>query len=248
MILKSRVALITGASGGIGRAISLRFAEEGAAVVLCDLDPKGAEKVLSEIKALKGNGMVIQADVSEEKDVKTMFRTITGSYNTLDILINNAGVCRNVSIPDIDHDEWDAFMKINLKSVFLCSKEAFNIMKEQKYGKIINMGSMAAKIGGLVVGAHYSASKAGVLCFTKSLAQLSAPYNINVNAIAPGPVLTRMTEAWGEELNKMFRDRIPFKRYAKPVDVAETALFLASDRSNYITGETIDVNGGMFMD
>jgi 3-oxoacyl-[acyl-carrier protein] reductase len=248
MILENKIALITGASGGIGRAISVLFAKEGARVVLCDLAGTGAGKVLSEIVSLKGNGMVIEADVSDEKDVNSMFNSIVKKYGTLDILVNNAGVCRKVSIPDIEPDEWDSFMKINLKSVFLCSKEGFKIMKEKRYGKIINMGSLAAKMGGIVVGAHYSASKAGVLCFTKSLAQFSAPYDINVNAVAPGPVLTKMTEAWGKEINETLREKLPFKRFATPEDVAHTVLFLASDRSNYITGETINVNGGMLMD
>jgi len=187
-------------------------------------------------------------DVSDEKDVKDCFEEVVKKYRTLDILFNNAGICKNVSIPDITAEEWDRFLKVNLKSVFLCSKEGFKIMKTRKYGKIINMGSAAGKLGGVVAGAHYSAAKAGVICFTKSLALQAAPYGINVNAIAPGPVLTEMTGQWGEELNRAFIEKIPFKRYAKPEEVAEVALFLASDSSRYITGEIIDVNGGLLMD
>jgi 3-oxoacyl-[acyl-carrier protein] reductase len=195
-----------------------------------------------------GRGLSLKMDVGDEKDIKSAFAGVIDSYRTLDILMNNAGICKNVLISDIEADEWDRFMVINLRSVFLCSKEALKIMKEKRYGKIINMGSAAAKIGGVVAGAHYSAAKAGVICFTKSLALQAAQFNINVNAIAPGPIATKMTEVWGEELNRVFREKIPLKRYGTPADVAEVALFLASDKSNYITGEVIDINGGLIMD
>ena len=248
MILRNKIALITGAAGGIGSVTALKFAEEGAVVVVCDIDQDGTDRVLNEIKSAGGDGLSLKMDVADGNEVKSVFSAVVERYSTLDILINNAGICRNILIPDISPDEWDRFLKVNLKSVFLCSKEAFRIMKEKKYGKIINMGSAAAKIGGVVAGAHYSAAKAGVLCFTKSLALQAAPYNIYVNAIAPGPIATRMTEEWGEELKKAFVDKIPLKRYGTPEDVAEVALFLASDKSNFITGETIDVNGGLIMD
>ncbi len=248
MLLAHRIVLVTGAAGGIGRAIALMFAKEGASVVICDLDVQGAEAALDTLKAEGGEGEVVGADVSDESQVKVLFEKIISAYGTLDILVNNAGTCRNIPILEISGEEWDRFLRINLKSVFLCSREAFYIMKEKRYGKIINMGSAAGKIGGLVAGAHYSAAKAGVICFTKSLALQAAAFNINVNAIAPGPISTRMTEEWGEDVNRAFREKIPLKRYGTPEDVAEVALFLASERSNYITGEIIDVNGGLVMD
>jgi len=248
MILKSKIALITGAARGIGRAIAVKFAEEGAIAVVCDIDRDGAERVLHEIESEGGEGLSLKMDVSDENEVKSVFSTVIEKYNTLDILMNNAGICRNILIADISSDEWDRFMRVNLKSVFLCSKEAFRIMKKKRYGKIISMGSAAAKIGGIVAGAHYSAAKAGVICFTKSLALQAAPYNIYVNAIAPGPIATRMTEEWGEELNRAFLEKIPLKKFGTPEDVAEVALFLASDKSNFITGEIIDINGGLIMD
>ena len=248
MLLKDRIALITGAAGGIGRATALRFAEEGATVVLGDIDKDGADEVLHEVSERGGRGLSLKMDVGDEGDIKSAFAGVIDHYGTLDILMNNAGICKNVLIEDIEADEWDKLMVINLRSVFLCSKEALKIMKEKRYGKIISMGSAAAKIGGVVAGAHYSAAKAGVICFTKSLALQAAPFNINVNAIAPGPIATKMTEVWGEELNRIFREKIPLKRYGTPADVAEVALFLASDKSNYITGEVIDINGGLIMD
>lgn len=248
MLLLKKVALITGSARGIGRAIALRFSEEGASVVICDLDMDGAEEVCSTIKSSGREALVFKADVSDETQVKALFEKVLSTYGTLDILVNNAGICKNIPIVEISGDEWDRFLRVNLKSVFLCSKEAFIIMKEKRYGKIINMGSAAGKIGGLVAGAHYSAAKAGVLCLTKSLALQAAEFNITVNAIAPGPIATHMTAEWGEEINRAFREKIPLKRYGTAEEVAEVALFLASDRSSYITGEIIDVNGGLVMD
>ena len=248
MLLENRVALITGASGGIGSAITLRFAAEGALVVLADLNEQGLEKLRREVERAGGLVHSIVTDVSRPEDVVACFEEIMERQKRLDILVNNAGICKNVAILDITPEEWDRLMVINLKSVFLCSKEAFRIMKLRKHGKVINMGSAAGKIGGVVAGAHYSAAKAGVLCFTKSLALQAAPYGINVNGIAPGPISTRMTKEWGEEVNRAFVEKIPLKRYGKPEEVAELALFLASDRSDYMTGEIIDLNGGLVMD
>jgi len=248
MVLEKKVALITGASGGIGRACAIKFSREGAKLILGDLNEDGLYSLEKEIKNWGGEAQSIKMDVSEEKDVKACFEEILNRYKTLDILVNNAGICKNISILDINGEEWDEFLRVNLKSVFLCSKEAFRIMKEKKYGKIINMGSAAGKLGGVVAGAHYSAAKAGVICFTKSLALQAAPYGINVNAIAPGPIMTEMTRVWGEKLNRTFMEKIPFKRYGKPEEVANVALFLASESSSYITGEIIDVNGGLLMD
>ena len=248
MLLLKKVALITGSARGIGRAIALRFSEEGASVIICDLDMDGAEEVYNIIKSYGREALVFKADVSDESQVKALFQKVISTYGTLDILVNNAGICKNIPIPEISGDEWDRFLRVNLKSVFLCSKEAFIIMKKKRYGRIINMGSAAGKIGGLVAGAHYSAAKAGVLCLTKSLALQAAEFNITVNAIAPGPIATHMTAEWGEEINRAFREKIPLKRYGTPEEVAEVALFLASDRSSYITGEIIDVNGGLVMD
>ena len=248
MLLKGKIALITGAGRGIGRSIALTFAREGAEVVVSDIDAASTAAVLEEVRASGGDGMAFRTDVSDEEDVKKAFAAVMNRYGTLDILVNNAGICRNVRVLDIGREEWDRFLSVNLTSVFLCSKEALKIMIGKKSGKIVNLGSSAGKIGGIVAGAHYSAAKAGVMCLTKSLALQAAPHNIQVNAIAPGPIATKMTEEWGDELTKAFIEKIPLKRYGTPQDVAEAALFLASNRSDFITGEIIDVNGGLVMD
>jgi 3-oxoacyl-[acyl-carrier protein] reductase len=248
MELEGKVALITGAARGIGEEIARTFAAEGASVALCDLDEDGVRKTLDEITSNGGTGFAMKVDVADEEEVRDLFEAVIERYGTLDILVNNAGMCRNVPIEDIESDEWDRYVKVNLKSVFLCSKQAVRIMREKRYGRIISMGSAAGKLGGVVAGAHYSAAKAGVMCFTKSLALQNASYGINANAIAPGPVATHMTEMWGEELNREFTKKIPLKKYGTPKDVAQVALFLASDRAQYLTGEIIDVNGGLLMD
>jgi NAD(P)-dependent dehydrogenase (short-subunit alcohol dehydrogenase family) len=248
MQLQNRIALITGAARGIGRAIALRLAGEGASVIVCDLDLEGAGSVAGEVERAGGRAWAHRLDAADEPEVRAFFEAFRREHGGLDILVNNAGICRNVLIEDIDGQEWDRYLQVNLKSVFLCSKEAFRIMKERKYGKIISLASAAGKIGGVVAGAHYAAAKAGVICFTKSLALQAAPYGINVNAIAPGPIATSMTEAWGQELTEAFMEKIPLHRYGTPEEVAEVALLLASDRAGFITGEVIDINGGLLMD
>ena len=248
MQLQNRIALITGAAGGIGRAIALRLAGEGASIVVCDLDLEGAGSVAGEVERAGGRAWAHRLDAADEPEVRAFFEAFRREHGGLDILVNNAGICRNVLIEDIDGQEWDRYLQVNLKSVFLCSKEAFRIMKERKYGKIISLASAAGKIGGVVAVAHYAAAKAGVICFTKSLALQAAPYGINVNAIAPGPIATSMTEAWGQELTEAFLEKLPLPRYGAPEEVAVGALLLASDRAGFITGEVIDINGGLLMD
>ncbi len=248
MLLSGKVALITGAAGGIGRAISLRFAGEGATVGVCDLDLPRAEAVAAEARSAGGRAFACRLDVSEEREVQAFFPAFRAEHGRLDILVNNAGLCRNVSIEDIGGEEWDLYLRVNLKSVFLCSKEALRIMKAQRYGKLISLASAAGKIGGVVAGAHYAAAKAGVICLTKSLALQAAPFGIQANAIAPGPIATRMTEEWGPELTAALVEKIPLRRYGRPEEVAEVALLLASDRAGFITGEVINVNGGLVMD
>ncbi len=248
MLLSNCNAMVTGGARGIGRAIALRLAGEGASVAVSDLDLESAEAVAGEARRAGGSASAYRLDAASEPEVQAFFAAWRRERGRLDILVNNAGLCRNVLIEDIDGQEWDRYLQVNLKSVFLCSKEAFRIMKENRRGKIISLASAAGKIGGVVAGAHYAAAKAGVICFTKSLALQAAPYGINVNAIAPGPIATSMTEAWGRELTEVFVEKIPLHRYGTPEEVAEVALLLASDRAAFITGEVINVNGGLVMD
>ena len=248
MELKNKVIIVTGAGRGIGRAICLALAKEGAYIAVADIQAEDANETVRMIKELGRKAIFVKTDVSGEQSVKKLYKKVLDNFGIIDILVNNAGICRMVPILDIEVDEWDSIMAANLRGTFLMSREAFRIMKENKHGKIINIASAAAKIGGLAAGAHYSASKAGVICFTKSLALQAAPYKINVNCVCPGPTSTEMTKAWGNETNKAFADHIPWKEYAQPEDIANAVAFLASDKSRYITGEILDVNGGLVMD
>jgi 3-oxoacyl-[acyl-carrier protein] reductase len=240
--------MITGAGGAIGRAASLLFAAEGATLVLVDLNRESVEETVRQVKERGAQASAFTLDVSDETKVVELVQKTIAAHGGLDVLVNNAAISMETPILDIRAADWDRVMAVNLRSVFLLSREAFRFMKTRNKGKIISMSSASAKIGGLVVGAHYAASKAGVICFTKSLALQAAPYGINVNAVCPGPTKTPMTDAWGAKANEEFAARIPFKRYGAPEEIAEAILFLASDRSRYITGEVLDVNGGLVMD
>ena len=247
-ILSGRVAIVTGGAQGIGRAICEVLGRYGATVVVGDINLDSAEETARAIAEAGGKSVAAVVDVASENSVTRFYENVMGRTGRLDILVNNAGICRMVGILDIDVAEWDRIMAVNLRGTFLMSREAFRIMKEQRAGRIISIASAAGKIGGLAAGAHYSASKAGVICFTKSLALQAAPYRINVNAVCPGPTATELTDAWGDETNQAFKEKIPFKDYGRPDDIAEAVAFLASDRASYITGEILDVNGGLVMD
>ena len=187
-------------------------------------------------------------DLTDIDQIRTLISAIHKKYQHIDVLINCAGICRETSVPDIKPEEWDLVMTINLRSVFFLCQEVLKVMTPRKSGRIINIASAAGKVGGIAVGAHYSASKAAIMCLTKTLALYAAPYQIQVNCVCPGPVETDMTASWSDEVNVAFKERIPLKRYATPEETAEAILFLASNRAKYITGEILDINGGLIMD
>jgi len=253
MRFQGKVVLITGAGGGVGKVIAKRFAEEGASVVINDLNLHKAESLTNQIKKEGFNAVTVKADVSKGVEVERMVNKVINHFNKIDILVNNAAVfAESIPIVDLEEEEWDRVMNINLKGVFNCSKSVIKYMMKQKYGKIINITSFTGKTGRVVyseVGsptkAHYCASKAGIISLTKSLAFELAPYNINVNAVAPGSIAPEGTD---EEKKRMLVTLVPLGRIGTSEDVANAVLFLASDEASFITGEILDVNGGTLMD
>jgi NAD(P)-dependent dehydrogenase (short-subunit alcohol dehydrogenase family) len=243
-----KFAVVTGGARGIGRAICLALARDGADVAVVDLDLSGAEETAELVGKAGRRAHAFRVDVSDEAAVERLYGDLTTGFGNVDILVNNAGICPTTPVLDIRAAEWDRVLGVNLRSTFLMSREAFRLMRDRRAGKIVSIASAAAKLGGLTAGSHYAASKAGVITFTKSLALAAAPFKVNVNAVCPGPTATPMTDAWGTETNIAFAEKIPWKEYGRPEDVADAVAFLASDRARYITGEVLDVNGGLVMD
>jgi len=240
--LKDKIAIVTGAARGIGREIAITLANAGATIVAVDINLEGVNKVVEEIVDKK-RGLAVKVDVSLKRDVALMVKEVLKKFSTIDILINNAGVCYLRPFNEISENEWDKVMAINLKGTFLCCQSVLPIMKEKNRGCIINLTSLAAKTGGILVGAHYSASKAGVTSLTKSLAKYAAKYDINVNAVSPGFIDTEMTKDFSYDVST-----VPLGRLGTPADVAKVVRFLTSEDAKYITGEIIDVDGGVSTD
>jgi 3-oxoacyl-[acyl-carrier protein] reductase len=244
--LSGRTAIVTGGAQGIGQAICQALNEAGANIVIADINPEQSSRCAARLKYRAA--LVVQTDVSSETSVRQLYAAVMQHFGRVDIVVSCAGIYRMIPILDIDVTEWDRVLAVNLRGTFLIGREAFRIMKERRSGKIINIASIAGKVGSVTAGAHYSASKAGVINFTKTLAFQAAAFKINVNAVCPGPVETEMIGGWGPEANKTYIDRIPWKEFGQPQDVADAVTFLASDRARYITGEIVDVNGGLLMD
>jgi 3-oxoacyl-[acyl-carrier protein] reductase len=247
MHLGGKVAIVTGASRGIGRTIALKFAQAGAKVVINYAgNLTAAEEVLESITSLKGSALIVQGDVSKAADVDNLVKQTVERFGRIDILVNNAGITRDNLLMRMKEEDWDAVINTNLKGVFHCTKAVAKIMMKQRYGKIINMASVVGVMGNAGQ-ANYAAAKAGVIGFTKSMAKELASRNINVNAIAPGFIATDMTQGLTEQVKTAMRSNIPLSRLGQPDDVGDAALFLASDFSSYITGQTLHVDGGMVM-
>jgi len=247
-LLEKRIALVTGAGRGIGAAIASAFAREGAAVAVTDVDEVAVQAVAQKLSAAGYQAMALTMDVSNEDSVRKAVAEVESRWLRVDFLINNAGICPLRPFEEIVEAEWDQVMAVNLKGAFLCSQAVVPGMRERQYGRIISIASVAAKSGGLTAGAHYVASKGGLLSLTFHLARVYAPYGVTVNAIAPAVTLTDMTRRWSDQdLANLKRD-IPMARLGEPADVASAAVFLASDMASFITGEVLDVNGGQVMD
>jgi 3-oxoacyl-[acyl-carrier protein] reductase len=249
MMFEGRVALITGAGRGIGKAIALAFAREKAHVVINDIHPEDElEKVAHEIAALGVKSLGIQADVTRFDQVDHMIQQAEEAFGGVDVLVNNAGTIRRGTIETMTEEDWDQVIRVNLKGTFNCSKAVVPIMKRQRKGKIVNVSSVAGKTGDITSAPGYGPSKAAIDALTKTLARELAQYGINVNAVAPHAIETEMSAQWPEEKRRAIVEAIPLKRLGRPEEVAEAVLFLASDRADFITGEVLDVNGGFLMD
>lgn len=246
MRLENRVAIVTGAGSGIGRGIALRLAEEGAHVAVnYHHNHAGAEEVAAAIQALGRKAMLVKADVSKPQQVEGMVELVTGAWDGLDLLVNNAGVVRRGSLFEIDEHMWDEVVDVNLKGVFLCAQAAARWMLPRGRGTIVNISSMRGVEGGST-SMHYAAAKAGVIALTKSLARELAPA-LRVNCVAPGYVDTRIQAELTAEKRQAVIDGTPLKRFGAPEDIAAAVAFLASDDAAFVTGQTLLVDGGRVM-
>ncbi|HCY1946111.1 TPA: 3-oxoacyl-[acyl-carrier-protein] reductase [Staphylococcus aureus] len=243
----TKSALVTGASRGIGRSIALQLAEEGYNVAVNYAGSKEkAEAVVEEIKAKGVDSFAIQANVADADEVKAMIKEVVSQFGSLDVLVNNAGITRDNLLMRMKEQEWDDVIDTNLKGVFNCVQKATPQMLRQRSGAIINLSSVVGAVGNPGQ-ANYVATKAGVIGLTKSAARELASRGITVNAVAPGFIVSDMTDALSDELKEQMLTQIPLARFGQDTDIANTVAFLASDKAKYITGQTIHVNGGMYM-
>ncbi|MFO7827294.1 MAG: 3-oxoacyl-[acyl-carrier-protein] reductase [Bacteroidales bacterium] len=244
-LLEGKTALVTGAARGIGKSIAIKLAEHGANIAFTDLEYNDAAKeVEKEITALGVKAKAYASDASNYEETQTVVDEIQKEFGSVDILVNNAGITQDTLLMRMTEQQWDAVIKVNLKSVFNFTKAAQKYMLKQKSGSIINMSSVVG-VGGNAGQANYSASKAGIIGFTKSIAKEVGSRNIRCNAIAPGFIITEMTAKLPEDVRKEWEQKIPLRRGGTPEDVANTTLFLASELSSYVSGQVINVCGAM---
>jgi len=249
MRFTGRVAMVTGAARGIGAAVARAFSAEGACVALLDIDIAGLSALVTDLQGLGADALGLPADVTKSTEVQSAVDAIEARWGRVDVLVNNAGGFGTVrATEEIPEEEWDAVVRLNLTSAFLCSKAVLPGMKQQRWGRIVNLSSIGGRGGTVLLSSHYAATKAAILGFTRHLALEVARFGITVNAVAPGTTATERfkalrTEAETEALIR----RVPMGRVAEPAEIAQCILFLASDAASYMTGATLDVNGGMLM-
>lgn len=244
--LNDKVAIVTGASRGIGRAIALAFAAQGARVVASGRNAEALEKLAAEIRTQGGEVATVSGDVALEADANALIDQAMAAFGRVDILVNNAGITRDGLLLRMKSDDWDAVLDTNLKGAFLCTRAAAKVMSKQRYGRIVNISSVVGEMGNAGQ-ANYCASKAGLLGLTKSVARELARRNVTVNAVTPGFIVTDMTEDMTDKAREAMTEQIPLGRLGEVEDIANAVLYLASDQAAYITGQVLGVNGGMYM-
>lgn len=243
-----RVVIVTGAGAGMGYTAALAFAKEGASVIVNDLAEAPAERAAKAIRQMGATETTFIGDVSRAPDIQRMIESTLSQYGRIDAIFNNAGILRSTRVEGISLEEWELVMRVNSTGVFLCSQAVLPAMKKQRYGRIVNMSSSAGRSVSTLGGAHYTASKAAVLGITRAIAKEMAPFGITANAICPGLIDTEMARknCTPEQLKK-YEEAFPAKRLGTPEEVAALVLFLASEEAGYITGASIDINGGDLM-
>ncbi|MFH0771189.1 MAG: 3-oxoacyl-[acyl-carrier-protein] reductase [Candidatus Omnitrophota bacterium] len=246
MLLKDKVALITGGARGIGRQIAILFAQEGSDIAICDVNQEALEATKKEIEGLGRRAEIFAVDVTNLQQVEEMVNKILDKFQKVDILVNNAGITRDALIVRMSERDFDQVIAVNLKGTFNCTKAVSKVMMRQRYGKIISIASIIGIMGNAGQ-ANYAASKAGIIGLTKSVAKELASRGVNVNAIAPGFIETDMTAKLADEVKSQMLALIPLSRFGNANDVAKVSLFLASEASSYITGQVIQIDGGMVM-
>jgi 3-oxoacyl-[acyl-carrier protein] reductase len=244
--LQNKIAIVTGAGQGIGQAIAVRLAQEGAEVIVSDINLQGVKQTASQIRQMDRKSLALKVDVANFEDVQAMVQKSTEEFGPVDILVNNAGVTKDNLLVRMTQQQWDWVISVNLKGTFNCTKAVAPHMMRNRYGRIINIASVIGLVGNAGQ-ANYAASKAGIIGLTKSAAKELGSRGITVNAVAPGYIQTEMTERLPEQAKETFLKTIPLRRPGLPQDVAGVIVFLASDDASYITGQVINIDGGMVM-
>ncbi len=246
MKLKDKNVFITGSGQGIGKQIAIAMAKEGANVAVGDINIENAGAAAQEIRSLGRKSIAIKLDVSKQNEVIAAFETFKNEFGVIDILVNNAGITKDTLVLRMKDDDWDAVINVNLKGTFLCSREAIKLMVKQQHGNIVSISSVVAFTGNPGQ-ANYSASKAGIVGLTKTIAKEYASRGIKANAVAPGFIQTAMTETIPEKIREEMKKNIPLGYFGAPEDVANAVIFLASSDADYVTGQVLHINGGMYM-
>jgi len=244
--LKDKVAMVTGAAQGIGKAVAIALAREGANLIISDINLELAAQTAKEVESLGVKTLALKTNVADLADVESSVNEAVKVFGKIDILVNNAGITKDNLLIRMKKEDWDAVLAVNLTGVFNCTKVVSRLMMKNSCGKIINIASISGQMGNFGQ-ANYAASKAGVIGFTKTVAREAAARNITVNAIAPGFIQTAMTDKIPEEIKKKMLEQIPLGKFGQPEDVANAAVFLSSPEADYITGQVLAINGGMYM-